>query len=299
MAQYSYEQIDELRTNNGNDGPQVGFFNLQNDGQEAIVRFLVDSPADFDILTVHDIMVDGKTRQANCIRDAREDVTKCPLCTAGVKLSNKLYIRMLQYTRDNSGNVTCEAKVWNRSLKYASVLKGYLDNYGPLSDIICKVVRHGARGSMQTSYDIIPNLNKSIYRDDIYVKDTSAFEGYKVLGRVVLDKNFDELADFLSTGAFPKKQSVSDEATPKSQYTYQTPAAPQFEQLTDEDLPFDMGPTTPQTPSQPMTAPQSVHPVQPWATPQAPVSPAPQQAAVNQGAPWAQPTNANRPVRRY
>lgn len=287
MAQYSYEQIDELKTSNGNDGNQVGFFSLPNDGQEAIVRFLVDSPADFDILTVHDIMVDGKTRQANCIRDAREDVTKCPLCTAGVKLSNKLYIKILQYTRDNNGNVTCEAKIWNRSLKYASVLKGYLDNYGPLSDIICKVVRHGARGSMQTSYDIIPNLNKSIYRDDIYVKDTSAFEGYKVLGRVVLDKNFDELADFLSTGTFPKKQSVNDEATPKNQYAYQTTMAQQFEPMTDDDLPFSMGPSTPQTPEPTVSEQQS------------PVSVAPRQTAVNQGAPWAQPTNSNRPVRRY
>ena len=296
MAQYSFEQISELKTNNS-DGPQVGFFNLSNDGQEAVVRFLVDSTKDFEILTVHDVSVDGKFRQVNCVRDAKDDISKCPLCTTGAKLSNRLYVKLLQYSRDSQGNIICEPKVWQRSLKMATTLKGYLDNYGPLSDIICKVVRHGAKGSMQTTYEVIPNLNKQIYRDDLYVKDTSAFENYSALGRIVFNKNFDELAEFVSTGKFPQRQNPNNEAVPKEQYSaqpqaqyYGAPTTPQFEQVSDEDLPWYTGsqqsnqavgqqvaqqvPSTPTPPSPPPT-----QPVNPWGS----------QAG----------TQINRPVRRY
>ena len=249
MAQISFEQLQTMGNNNNYDeSSQVGFFNLQNDGQEAVVRFICDSTKDFEILTVHDISLNGKIRQANCVRDARSDVSNCPLCATGHKLSNKVYIKLIQYNRDPSGAVTAKPMVWSRGANWATKLKGYLDNYGPLSDIICKIVRHGAKGSLQTEYEVIPNLNKQIYRDDIYVKDTSAFDNWQALGRIVFNKTFDELAEFVSTGKFPQTQKdVNAEAVakepvaphPVQQPVYSAPSAPQFESLTDEDLPWN------------------------------------------------------------
>ena len=122
----------------------VGFFSLKNDGEEAIVRIMCDSMADLEIMTVHPITVGASAfpnRQVNCLRDPREPLEMCPLCAAGEKVKQKVFIRMLQYDP-----VTREAKpvVWDRVASiFAPKIKSFLDNYGPLSHIMCKIIRHG------------------------------------------------------------------------------------------------------------------------------------------------------------
>ena len=45
---------------------QVNFFSL-NDGEEAIVRFMDNSVSDFEILSLHNIELDGKYRKVSCL----------------------------------------------------------------------------------------------------------------------------------------------------------------------------------------------------------------------------------------
>lgn len=224
MAVINYSDVTvETNTQNQN---QVGFFNLQNDGEEAVVRFMIDSVNDFEILTVHDVRVDGRFRQISCVRDPREPLDKCPLCARGERVKQVVFIKMIQYVNTPNG-IEVKPVVWQRNASsYAPRLKGYIDNYGPLSNILCKIVRHGAKGDMRTTYDIIPNLSPMQFPQEQYPIITDAFDGYKALGRIVLDKPANEIAEFVNTGKFPE---VNNETGNYTQVTPQPTPVPNYE----------------------------------------------------------------------
>ena len=294
-------QDDSAYSTSNNAGNDINFFTLRNDNDEAIVRFMCDSVQDFEILTVHDIQIGGKYRKINCIRDFHDPVENCPLCASGAKINQRFFIKMIQYEKSSdpaTGNVviTPKAAIWERSTAYAKTLKSYLDNYGPLSDIICKVIRHGKAGDMQTTYEIVPNLNKNIYRDDVYVKDVNIFGGFNAFGTIVMDRTYDEIMQFQMTGQFPvrekKQEAANDSAIPNNSVPYTAPVqnatpqsapmnqgyvAPQFNQTTAPQFENYV----PQTASAPTDNFASIQPAQP-------VNNAPQGG-------WGQPTPRTMP----
>lgn len=208
MAKINFEQI-----NSGNDGGNftVGFFSLKNDGDEAVVRIMHDDTSSFDLVTTHPIQIGNKYRRVNCIRDPRDPMDNCPLCKSGAKIQQRFYIHLIQYVKDEKGNIIPQAKIWERSASYAVTIKNLIDEYGPLSDCIFKIRRNGEAGSMNTTYSILFG-NPQVYRPEFYPKDDSLFEGYSVVGSAVMDKNFDEIAEFIATGEFPQR-NVSNEDT--------------------------------------------------------------------------------------
>lgn len=226
MAKVNFNNLDEAELNSGNNagnGNDVGFFTLKNDNDEAVVRFMCDSTDDFEILTVHDVQIGQRYRKVNCIRDPREPLDNCPLCKAGTKISNRFFIKLIQYNRvtdPNTGvqSIVPQAMIWERSTAYAKTLKSYLDNYGPLSDVICKIIRHGKAGDMQTTYEIVPNLSKTVFPDEVYVKDPTLFGTFEAFGTIVMDRNYEEMTHFIATGEFPARQT--------NQQTDATAAAP-------------------------------------------------------------------------
>ena len=202
MAQISYEEVKS----NDNSDFTVGFFSLKKDGDEAIVRILCDSLADLDIMTVHPVTIGQSAfanREVSCLRTPHDPLDKCPFCSSGEKVKQRVYIKMLQYDPQTR---KASAVVWNRPAgQYVPKLKSYIENYGPLSQIMCKIIRHGS--GLDTTYDIIPNLNPQMYNLNDYKLDVSDFEDFKVLGRMVLDKNADEMLEYMRTGQFPQKKN--------------------------------------------------------------------------------------------
>ncbi len=280
------------------DSSQVGFLMLRNDGDEAIVRFMYDSVEQFDIHTVHtNVKVGERFREVNCLRDPSDPVDNCPFCQAQMPLQQKFVIKMTQYVIDNTTNqITAKPVVWERSVAYARTLKGYLDNYGPLTDILCKIIRHGKAGDQRTTYEIIPNLNKNIYPDKLYPKNPEIFGDYDPLGRLIYDKNFSEMTTYLQTGNFPLNRSNGTTLSAPNEPTVSIPprssqSAPRTYEPAS-DLPQTAAPSyaTPTT-QQPTYAPTA--------------TPAPQfSQPARQQLPWetAAPTNNGgfeRPVRRY
>ena len=306
-------------SNSNGGGTEVGFFTLRNDGDSAVVRFMYDSTDDFEILAVHNVTVGGKYRKVNCIRTPHDPLDACPLCNSGSPISLRFFIKLIQYVTDPAtGVVTPKAMIWERATNYAKTLKTYLDNYGPLSDVICKVVRHGKAGDMSTTYEIVPNLSKAVYRDDVYVKDTNIFGDFAADGTFVMNKTAPEMSEFLATGSFPQKPTVSNnEVTPRTydqqppvtvppmngQPAYNMPqnAAPVYNgpQQASMSHPVDSGAPDYNQPQQ-----STVNPAPAFMT-----NPAAQQAPQFNAAPEARPTmpwenpntanNMGRPVRRY
>lgn len=205
MARIKFEDIQDAGLSNSNQGTQVGFFSLKNDGDEAIVRIMHDDTDSFDIVSTHAISVGGKYRRVNCCRSPREAVENCPLCASGNPSQQRFYIHLIQYTRDENGQIVPEAKIWERSLSYATTIKNLIVEYGPLSNLIFKIKRNGAAGSMDTKYTIM-YANPQMYPENLYPPVPNAFDGYNAIGNVVMDKTPQEIVTFLTEGEFPAIQ---------------------------------------------------------------------------------------------
>ena len=195
-------------------GPRVGFFGLRDDGDEAIVRIAAE-PEEFEVYTVHPVTVDGKFRKVNCINDLKAGEHSCPLCEAGVQLQNRFYIRLIEYTRDEQGNIKAEPRIWERPTTYIQRLMNLYTEYGSLKNNVFKVKRRGERGSMQTDYEFL-FANPQIYNEQLYPKDFSAFEGYSPLNGAIINRNKEELAKMvvdmgLAKPAEPVRQAVSQQ----------------------------------------------------------------------------------------
>mgnify|MGYP004655077823 FL=1 len=267
MGKISFNDLDAAvaATSSGEgSNSDIGFFTLKNDGDEAVVRFMCDSVDDFDIQMVHNITLGNKYRKVACLRDPREPIDNCPMCAAGTPLTTRFFIKLISYNKvadPQTGNVMIvpKAMVWERATSYAKTLKSYLDNYGPLSDVICKIIRHGAAGDMKTTYEIVPNLSKQIYRDDIYVKDPSLFGTFETLGSIVMKKDYAEMTAFLTTGSFPEKpkenaaNNTQAPAQPAAQAAPNYAAAPAYMPTTSTPMSAAPAYVAPQPQVDPMT----------------------------------------------
>lgn len=205
MAQLSYDEFlqqqkerqerQATRANQGERRNSVGFFRLENDQDTAIIRFTFDKPSDLSVFSTHALNIDGKFRKVNCIRNSFHDpISACPLCAANKPYKQSVYLTMVEYTKNDDGTVTASPKVWERATGFMQTLVSLYNEYGSLSNIVCKITRNGAKGSMQTTYTVIP-ANPAVYNEQNYPKDFSAFENFKVLGGPLADKTYDELAD--------------------------------------------------------------------------------------------------------
>ncbi len=239
MAQISYDEV----TSRNDAEFDVGFFSLKSDGDEAIVRILCDQVSDLEILTVHPVTVGNSSfpnRNVNCIRTPHDPLDKCPFCNSGEKVKQRVFIKMLQYDPNTREPI---AVVWDRPAGvFVPKLKSYIDNYGPLTNIMCKIIRHGS--GLDTTYDIIPNLNPQVYTTEAYRVDTSAFNDFSVLGRMVLDKTADEMITYMRTGSFPERVKESS-AVPNTNWAPPTSAGNpnQYQTFTTAETNPNMAPT--------------------------------------------------------
>ena len=269
MAQIDFntaQQLEDSRPRGTGTGTgSFEFFNLKNDGDQAIVRFMYKDLSGFDIFTVHNVTINGKYRKVSCIRDPHDVTEACPLCASGNSISNRFFIKMIEYRVNAQNQVEIHPVIWERSMSYAAKLKSMLEEYGPLEDCLFKIKRNGAAGSMDTTYDIM-FCSPKVYSDETYPKVEDMFKDTKLLGTVVLDKTYSEIETFLATGAFPANQVQTNTSASVNPPQY-TPK-PNIDVVVTEPVA-----------SSPTTAPSVIPPVMP------PVG--------------AQPTAPTRPVRYY
>lgn len=257
MARISFDTFQETEStiNNGSsDG--IKMFSLKDDGDEAIVRILHNSIEDFDIITTHPVKVGDRRRKASCIRDPREPIDNCPLCKAGYKIQQRFFIHMIQYITNPDGSISAIPCVWERAAsEFATKLKTLIDSYGPLTDSLFKIRRNGKAASLDTTYELM-YLPNTMFNPEKYPVITDAFKDFDVLGRFVLNKNFDELNAFLVNGEFPKpvksEQNTNNVSANTSNNGPVVTAPPVYTPPVTYNVPAASGqgvPTTPAAPS--------------------------------------------------
>lgn len=217
------------RNNNTNEQPRgkyVGYFSLKNDKDQAVVRIMVDSPEQLKIMAIHRVTVGGRLRAVNCMRDPKDPTEVCPFCAADKRLEYRVYIPLIEYTRDDQGKIVPRARMWERSALYADEIANKYNTYGPLSEQLFKIVRNGEAGSKNTTYsiDYIPT-NSSVYKPELYPKDESLFEGFELLGTHVVDATPEEAVQILS-GVTPERLAPRQNNNQQQGQRYAASAAP-------------------------------------------------------------------------
>ena len=251
MATMTFEQMNTInstaRTNG--DRPSIGFFSLRNDGDSAIVRIMHDSTNDFEIVTTHQIKVNDKFRRINCIRSPYDPVDSCPLCARGDKLQQRFYVKMIQYVMGEDGLIHGTPVIWERSGSYAQTIATLINNYGPLSNLLFRVVRHGAARSMDTTYEMMFMPEQMCPQAD-YPIIPNAFDNYTVLGGVVMNRTKEDIEQFIATGNFPNPNTATQAPTPIS-YAEPTPTVSMTDNSAMGYTQFNVPPAT-NTPPTPM-----------------------------------------------
>lgn len=249
MARFNYSSYLKKEEKKGTGDYKVSYFGLKDDGDEATVRFVYNSTEEFHLVTVHAVEVDGKQRRVSCLRTGTEPLSKCPLCEAGNRVYDKMYVKLVQYTTDSNGQVLVQGKVWERPAYFSKTIENLFKEYGTLSDVIFKIKRHGKKGDTKTTYDIL-FANPAIYKAEIYTKDFSAFDGFEINKFFYTEKTAEEMSTFVHTGKFPERvktptdtlaSSVQTSTAQQSVVYHTTVGAPV---QTVETVPPTQSPTT-------------------------------------------------------
>jgi len=222
---YSYEtyasaKSKEKETKETSEKPRgsVGYFKLMDDGDEAIVRFVYDDPKELVMAHVHDEPVGkNKHRRILCLREnARDDTEKCPLCARGDKYFAKVYLKLIEYTKDENGKIIHQAKIWERPESFADTIVEYINNYGGLKDTVFKIKRKGIRGSTDTNYILTPLPSTVFTEESGYIKDFSDFDKFYFYPHSFLSKTKEDIEEYIKTGEFPfhKKDGSTPTTTP-------------------------------------------------------------------------------------
>lgn len=179
----------------------IEFFNLNKDGDGAIVRLLHTSTSTIEGAKVHHVTIDGKKKSMKCAGAG------CPLCERNdIYASDRVYIHLWDYT-DN------KEKIWNRTDKIISQFKDIEANWGDLSNCVLKITREG---------NDFPKYNVSIMPPTNYPAIDKSLNDMKLAYRYYLSRSIDDIKTFLAIGVLPKKATSENVAVAKSEYFEKT-----------------------------------------------------------------------------
>lgn len=236
MSYKDWSNKQETATQRTSDTPRINYFALRNDGDQALVRFMYHSTDEFEIVRIHKHKVNGKVRSVACLRGPMDPVDTCPLCANNVAVSDKAYIKLLNYQQGENGQLIPVPEVWERPAFFFDTLATRMTTYGPLDESLYIITRHGKSGDTGTKYDILPA--PPTYAPADYPIDTAAFEGYDPVGTAVFDFKVADLVtmldgDNIDTSRKQAKATVAkpistSQPVPTAQTTPlpQAPAAP-------------------------------------------------------------------------
>ena len=238
------------------------FSSLKDDGDETVVRLDYDSPKDFKVVAVHRVVANNKWMAVACLKDSfHETNDNCPLCKSGNKMSTKIFVKLLEYSKTEDGKVTVEPKVWERGVGFVptvmeaisdAVEDGKIPSGTKIRDIVFKIKRIGAKGSVDTKYKV-KVLNPAVCPETEFVKDFSAFENYDLSRHVYYVKTKAELETYLEKGEFPASATTTATtatpvATAKTAPATEVPAHPGVElDLPDDEDVFGGAPAKTET----------------------------------------------------
>lgn len=207
MARFRMEDADNYGGTGG-----AGFFSLKNDKDVATVRFLYDSVDDIEGFAVHEVEINGKKRNVNCLRSYDEPVDACPFCREHKPQRAKVFIPV--YNVDEGQN-----QIWERGKKMFSTLTSVFSRCddAPIVSQEFEIERNGKPHDTNTTYSIFRTRTPA---DDKTLDD---FEEVN-LSNIVLDKSAEDMEYYLENGQFPPTDNEDGEVVTRRSQSRRAPA---------------------------------------------------------------------------
>lgn len=168
------------------------FFNLNKDGDEAVVRILHSSPKTIESFDTHSIEVAGKKKRIRCNGDG------CPLCNNGNLINHRIYVHLWDYT-DN------KEKVWDRTDRILEQFEELFTSWNPLYTAVVKIKRIG---NEFPKYDVV------VQNPMNYAEVDKALVDKPIANRFSLKRSNEDIQEFMNKGVFPERKAY----VPKEEY---------------------------------------------------------------------------------
>lgn len=201
MARFNINEADNYGAQKNN------YFSLKDDGDTALVRFLYNDINDVEGVAVHEVVIDGKRRDVECIRAYNEPIDNCPLCAKGNKVNGKIFVPIY----DESSK---ESKIWTRGKTYFNKLSSLCARYHPLVSFPFEIERRGKKGDVNTTYETFVDASN---RDNKTIQD---FPEINAEGIAFDKKTYEELLYYVNNGEFP--QNVVQRGNQVNNYSNQS-----------------------------------------------------------------------------
>ena len=195
-----------------------GYFLLRNDMDSADVVFLYQSPDDVLVADVHYIKSADYSGYVHCCGRG------CPACSKGIRTQTKLFIPLYNITAD-------EIQFFDRSMRFEPQLQqDVFANYPNPSEFVFRITRHGAAGSVDTTYEI-QAVGKNTFKPFAQIlveKGITLPEHYNTICREV---SAHELQNMLVSGdkhssGYSPNEDYQYNATPRGTVSQPTVATP-------------------------------------------------------------------------
>lgn len=226
MASYQEHLAKQQARQAANGDVKIHFMNefLKEEDDVAIIRFPYRSMDDITYTATHKVPMPGAPygRRIRCT-----ETPDCELCAQKLKIEERVFLKFLTYTVDETGAVVLNCTVWDRPAAFADLdLKGLIAEYGDLSKCLFKIKRVGS--GTNTRYNFFPVINTDVYNPQVYKADFTELE--KVNAEGVLSKSIEQYHQILNPETAPKK-SVAEAVTHVQPQTPQY-TQPQYSQAT-------------------------------------------------------------------
>lgn len=139
-----------------NSGGNASFFQLKNDKETSVVRFLHEGEDDLDWFIVHEAEIQGKKRKVKCTEQG-----DCPLCRAGNRPQLKIFLQMLEKKEPD------KIKIWERGQTFVPVILSFIQRYGTLCGQPVEIERLGKPRDPKTTYQLYPLDKDNKTLDDL------------------------------------------------------------------------------------------------------------------------------------
>lgn len=192
---------------------RLNYFTIKSDKETKFVRFLYRSADDILGAVVHsNIPVNGRYRKINCIKAPG---VSCPMCDAGLPVSRRYFLEMLEYEVVNgqfTGNkIYC---VWERGSNFMKDLQSEINRYVPynanLYDYLWEITRENGRTQMDVTYRIRKADDSYSNYCTITAEDIPE-NPLDIIGkRLVLSKTAQEMKTYVEVGEFPNSGNTNE-----------------------------------------------------------------------------------------
>ena len=211
------------------------FFLLRNDGDFKDVVFLYRSLDEVLVADAHYIKSSDYTGYVHCCEAG------CPACGKNIRVQNKLFIPVYSISDG-------EIQFWDRNMRFENQLEtDVFSKFANPSEYVFRIIRHGAAGSIDTTYEIVlvGRLNGTNY-DKILSDNHATFpEYYNVICKEV---TVEQLSKMLTNSQNSNSYNSSSSSVPSYTVTprpvatsYQAPSyenTPESEDL--NSVPFNV-----------------------------------------------------------